>query len=103
MSLWSNRVVPLLDCIPGLSGLRSHQKKYLIIGGGKTGIDAVLHLLLMYCTVLYCTVQVLHLLGHGVQADRVAWVVPNDAWFFDRLQLDGDVYSFMRNRHISGV
>ena len=45
MSLWSNRVVPLLDCIPGLSGLRSHQKKYLIIGGGKTGIDAVLFLL----------------------------------------------------------
>ena len=57
----------------------------------------------LHCTVLYCTVQVLHLLGHGVQADRVAWVVPNDAWFFDRLQLDGDVYSFMRNRHISGV
>ena len=45
----------------------------------------------------------LHLLGHGVQADRVAWVVPNNAWFFDRLQLDGDVYSFMRNRHVSGV
>ena len=47
--------------------MRSHQKKYLIIGGGKTGIDAVLFLL-----------------DHGLDPAKITWVVPNDAWFLNR-------------------
>ena len=43
---------------------------YVVIGGGKTGIDAVLLLL-----------------QRGVAPDHIHWVVPNDAWFLDRAQI----------------
>ena len=52
---------------PGLSGVRAPWARYLELGGGKTGIDAVLHLL-----------------GHGVLEERLWWVVPQDAWFWSR-------------------
>lgn len=42
-------------------------EKYVIIGGGKTGMDAILFLL-----------------DRGVDADRIRWIVPNDAWLWDR-------------------
>ena len=51
----------------GLAQIKSPWKKYVIIGGGKTGIDAVLHLL-----------------DNNVDADKIAWIIPNDSWFFDR-------------------
>ena len=51
----------------GLSGVRAPWARYLVLGGGKTGIDAVLHLL-----------------GHGVLEERLWWVVPQDAWFWSR-------------------
>lgn len=42
-------------------------EQFCVIGGGKTGIDAVLFLL-----------------NNGVAADAISWVVPNDAWMFNR-------------------
>lgn len=42
-------------------------EKFCVIGSGKTGIDAVLFLL-----------------AHGVSADAIHWIVPNDAWMFNR-------------------
>jgi hypothetical protein len=41
--------------------------RYVVIGGGKTGIDTVLWLL-----------------DRGLPADRISWVVPRDAWLFNR-------------------
>ena len=51
----------------GLAKIKSPWKKYVIIGGGKTGIDAVVHLL-----------------DNNVDPDKIAWIIPNDCWFFDR-------------------
>lgn len=66
----------------GLSGVKSQQKKYLIIGGGKTGIDAVLYLL-----------------DHGVDPDRLMWVIPNDAWFLNRkFDTEEEIYNFVRTQ-----
>ena len=50
-----------------------------MVGGGKTGIDAVLHLM-----------------DKGVDLSRVHWVVPNDAWFFDRMELDENFFHVMQ-------
>jgi len=43
---------------------------YVIVGAGKTGMDAVLFLL-----------------ARGVDPDRIQWIMPNDAWLLDRAQL----------------
>ncbi len=42
-------------------------QRYVVIGAGKTGMDAILFLL-----------------DRGVDPDRVRWIVPNDAWLWDR-------------------
>jgi hypothetical protein len=42
-------------------------ERYVVIGAGKTGIDAILFLL-----------------DEGVSPDRVQWIVSNDAWLWDR-------------------
>ncbi len=41
---------------------------YVVVGGGKTGIDACLWLL-----------------EHGVDPGMIRWIMPRDAWLFDRL------------------
>src|SRR5262249_24263634 len=41
-----------------------------VIGGGKTGMDACLWLL-----------------DHGMEADRIYWIIPRDAWWMDRAKL----------------
>ena len=55
--------IPLND----LPKLTQPAEMFSVIGGGKTGIDAVLWLLEM-----------------GVQPDRIQWVVSRDAWLLDR-------------------
>jgi len=62
-------VDPGITCIPinGINDISDTSKKYLIMGAGKTGIDAILHLL-----------------GKGVQPDNITWVVPNDSWLIKR-------------------
>lgn len=56
-------LVPIND-LPRVAG---DYKSYGVVGGGKTGIDAVLWLL-----------------RHGVAPKRISWIVPNDTWMFVR-------------------
>jgi hypothetical protein len=53
--------------VGGLADLRAPASQYVILGSGKTGIDACLWLL-----------------GNGVDADNIVWVMPRDSWFLDR-------------------
>lgn len=50
-----------------LTRIQRPPERYVVIGAGKTGIDAILFLL-----------------NQGVSPDRVQWIVSNDAWLFDR-------------------
>lgn len=59
-------LVPLND----LPKIRAPYEAYRVIGAGKTGIDAVLFLL-----------------EQGIDPGRISWVMPNDAWFLDRAQI----------------
>jgi len=56
-------VVPIND-LPGAAGSAS---SYSVLGSGKTAVDA--------CTWL---------LDNDVQPERIRWVRPRDAWFYDR-------------------
>jgi hypothetical protein len=60
------------DLVPinGLADLRQPVGAVVVIGAGKTGIDAVLYLL-----------------GRGVAPERIHWVIPNDSWFLDRAHI----------------
>lgn len=62
-------VDPDVTLIPpnSLVRVREPWSVYTVIGGGKTAIDAVLFLL-----------------DRGVDADRIEWIVPNDAWLWVR-------------------
>lgn len=51
-----------------LPGLTSARDAYVIVGGGKTGIDACLWLL-----------------EHQVNPDLIYWIMPRDAWWIDRV------------------
>lgn len=51
----------------GLAQIRRPHERYVIIGAGKTGIDAILFLL-----------------ENGVSPDRIQWIVSNDSWLLDR-------------------
>ena len=53
--------------VNGLSRITSPWKRYVIIGGGKTGIDAVLFLL-----------------DNNVAPEKVLWIVPNAYWLLNR-------------------
>ncbi|MBJ7341490.1 NAD(P)-binding protein [Mycolicibacterium sp.] len=61
-------VAPGVDCIPpnGLARQRL-RKQYVIVGAGKTSMDACLWLL-----------------RHGVAPDRLTWIKPRDSWLLDR-------------------
>ena len=62
-------VDPEVTLIPinGLINVRSPWEKYVVLGAGKTGMDAVLFLL-----------------KQNVDPDKIIWVMPNDAWLFKR-------------------
>ena len=53
--------------INGLSDVRSPWEKYVVLGAGKTGIDAVLFLI-----------------SQNVNPDKILWIMPNDAWLMNR-------------------
>lgn len=50
-----------------LARLTRPHGRYVIIGAGKTGIDAIVFLL-----------------DKGTAPERIGWIVPNDAWLWDR-------------------
>lgn len=53
--------------INGLYRVRRPWERYCVVGGGKTGIDAVLFLI-----------------DHNTNPDRICWIIPNDCWFFSQ-------------------
>ncbi|WGI21083.1 hypothetical protein [Amylibacter sp. IMCC11727] len=50
---------------------------YVIVGGGKTGMDAVLWLL-----------------GNSVDPDTIRWIMPRDGWMLDRKNTQSDISFF---------
>ena len=62
-------VSPEISLTPpnGLTDIAQPWEGYVIIGGGKTGIDAILFLLEL-----------------GVDSSAIRWIIPNDSWFLDR-------------------
>jgi len=53
--------------INGLARISKPWKKYVVIGAGKTGIDAILYLLDLQ-----------------VDQDNIIWIVSNDCWYYSR-------------------
>ena len=62
-------VAPGLHCMPlnALPTLRRPYPGYVVVGAGKTGVDACLWLL-----------------EHGIAPEAIRWIVPRDAWLQDR-------------------
>jgi hypothetical protein len=58
-----------VECVPpnALPHVAPGHDHFVIVGAGKTGIDVCLWLL-----------------RNGIQADRLTWVMPRDAWLLDR-------------------
>ena len=63
------RLIPINDLVK----LTDAPQGFVIIGGGKTGVDAVLWLL-----------------EHGVEPSQITWVKSRDAWFTDRKNTQPD-------------
>jgi len=61
-------------CVPlnALRRLTGTWDRYMVIGAGKTGMDACLFLL-----------------KNGVAPDQIEWVMPRHAWLFDRADIQG--------------
>jgi NAD(P)-binding Rossmann-like domain len=65
----SYAVAPGVDCVPPneLPRIREARDRYVIVGAGKTAMDACLWLM-----------------RHGVAAGRLTWIKPRDSWLLDR-------------------
>jgi len=64
-------VAPGLRCVPvnDLPDIEQPPSGFVVVGAGKTGIDACLWLL-----------------AHGVNPDDIRWIMPRDAWMLNRAQ-----------------
>jgi len=62
-----------------LPNLAEPRDGYVIVGGGKTGIDAVLWLL-----------------DNQIDPDHITWIMPRDAWWVDREKIQPDRDFFMK-------
>jgi hypothetical protein len=62
-------VAPGVDCVPpnDVPRIREARDRYVIVGAGKTAMDACLWLM-----------------RHGVAAGRLTWIKPRDSWLLDR-------------------
>src|SRR3954447_7436837 len=65
----SYAVAPGVDCVPPneLPRIREARERYVIVGAGKTAMDACLWLL-----------------RNGIPAPRLTWIKPRDSWILDR-------------------
>lgn len=61
-----------VDCVApnGLPAAAAGHQRFVVVGAGKTGIDACLWLL-----------------RNDIQPDRLTWIVPRDAWLMDRANI----------------
>ena len=57
------RLIP----VNGLAKLRESWERYMVIGAGKTALDAILFML-----------------ERGVDPERICWIISNDCWYFSR-------------------
>jgi hypothetical protein len=65
----------------------SQHQNFVIIGSGKTGMDAVLFLL-----------------THEVEPERITWVMPSDAWMFNRFDVNpGRKFSDPVTKYVMGL
>jgi hypothetical protein len=73
---------PEVVCVPpnDLPRLAPGFDQVTVLGGGKTGFDAVLWLL-----------------AHGKPPERITWVVPRDPWIGNRASVQGGLESFRRS------
>ena len=69
------RCVPLND----LPKIKSPPSGYVVVGAGKTGIDACLWLL-----------------ENNVPADKICWIMPRDSWFQNRANVQPGLQFFMQ-------
>ena len=53
--------------VNGLAKMREPWERYMVIGAGKTALDAILFML-----------------ERGVEPDRICWIISNDCWYFCR-------------------
>ena len=74
----SYEVAENVACVPinALSDLEQEWERFVVIGAGKTGLDALL-----------C------LLKKGIDSDRIWWIVSNDPWMFKRSELHPDHFA----------
>ena len=65
-------IAPGVVCIPpnDLPRYRDDYARYVIVGAGKTGMDAGLWLL-----------------RHGISAEKLTWIMPRDSWLLDRASI----------------
>lgn len=68
-------VAPGVRCVPlnELAKLAQPQPAYVVVGAGKTGMDA--------CSWL---------LEQGVDPDHIRWIMPRDSWVLDRANIQSD-------------
>jgi hypothetical protein len=69
------RCIPLND----LPAVKDTPSGYVVVGAGKTGIDACLWLL-----------------DHGVSPERIRWIMPREAWWLDRANVQTFAEDFER-------
>ena len=73
-------VAPGVRCVPvnDIARLSQPQAGYVVVGSGKTGIDACLWLL-----------------EQGVEPDHIRWIMPRDPWLLDRANVQSGEDFFM--------
>ncbi|MEM6726008.1 MAG: NAD(P)/FAD-dependent oxidoreductase [Bacteroidota bacterium] len=82
------QVDPGVALVPINALVNEHDQwdRFYVVGSGKTGMDAVLYLL-----------------EQQVDPDRIHWIVPNDAWLFNRSKLQVGMVAAEIMRHAKTV
>jgi len=78
MGVPSYQVAGGVRCVPpnALAGLEAGWENYVVVGAGKTGVDACLFLL-----------------ENGASPDSICWIKPRDSWLWDRAHAQsGDLF-----------
>ncbi|WP_223590928.1 NAD(P)/FAD-dependent oxidoreductase [Pseudomonas sp. A-R-19] len=75
------KVEPGVQCVPlnNLPKIQQPHASYVVVGSGKTGIDAC----------LWC-------LQNGIAPEKICWIMPSDPWLIDRANLQPGLDNFER-------
>ena len=69
-----------------LSRIEAARQNYVVIGAGKTAIDAILFLL-----------------SEGLEAERITWIMPNDMWLWNRGMIQPPIVGMEFVRHLRAI